>query len=194
VKEDGGTPGFLQGIKAALAISLKEKMGTSKIQQREKELIDIAFNELSSIEGLHILAPNITERLGVFSFYIDNIHHNLSTTLLNDRFGIQVRGGCSCAGTYGHFLLNVDFNLSKEITDKIDAGDLSMKPGWIRLSLHPTMTDDELLYITRSISQTVENAQEWKKDYCYDKHTNEFVHCKFSEKENSGYSDWFKLA
>jgi len=194
VKEDGGTPGFLQGIKAALAISLKEKMGTSKIQQREKELIDIAFNELSSIEGLHILAPNITERLGVFSFYIDNIHHNLFTTLLNDRFGIQVRGGCSCAGTYGHFLLNVDFNLSKEITDKIDAGDLSMKPGWIRLSLHPTMTDDELLYITRSISQTVENAEEWKKAYCYDKHTNEFVHCKFSEKENSGYSDWFKLA
>ena len=194
VKEDGGTPGFLQGIKAALAILLKEKMGTSKIRQREKELIDIAFNELSSIEGLHILAPDVTERLGVFSFYIDNVHHNLFTTLLNDRFGIQVRGGCSCAGTYGHFLLNVDFNLSKEITDKIDDGDLSMKPGWIRLSLHPTMTNDELFYITRSIKQIVENAAEWKTDYCYDKHTNEFSHCKFSEKENSGYSDWFKLA
>jgi selenocysteine lyase/cysteine desulfurase len=194
VKEDGGTPGFLQGIKAALAISLKEKMGTSKIQQREKELIDITFNELSAVEGLHILAPNVTERLGVFSFYIDNIHHNLFTTLLNDRFGIQVRGGCSCAGTYGHFLLNVDFNLSKEITDKIDDGDLSMKPGWIRLSLHPTMTNDELFYITRSIRLTVENAAEWKKDYCYDKHTNEFSHCKFSGKENSGYSHWFKLS
>jgi selenocysteine lyase/cysteine desulfurase len=194
VKEDGGTPGFLQGIKAALAISLKEKMGTSKIQRREKELIDITFNELSSVEGLHILAPDVTERLGVFSFYVDKVHHNLFTTLLNHRFGIQVRGGCSCAGTYGHFLLNVDFNLSKEITDKIDAGDLSMKPGWVRLSLHPTMTNDELFYITSSIRQTVENAEEWKKDYCYDKHTNEFAHCKFSEKENSGYSDWFKLS
>jgi selenocysteine lyase/cysteine desulfurase len=194
VKEDGGTPGFLQGIKAALAISLKEKMGTSKLQRREKELIDITFNELSSVEGLHILAPDVTERLGVFSFYVDKVHHNLFTTLLNHRFGIQVRGGCSCAGTYGHFLLNVDFNLSKEITDKIDAGDLSMKPGWVRLSLHPTMTNDELFYITSSIRQTVENAEEWKKDYCYDKHTNEFAHCKFSEKENSGYSDWFKLS
>jgi len=193
VKEDGGTPGFLQGIKTALAISLKEKMGTSNIKLREKELIDIAFNELSSIEGLHILAPNVTERLGVFSFYIDNIHHNLFTSLLNDHFGIQVRGGCSCAGTYGHFLLDVDIKMSKEITDKIDAGDLSMKPGWIRLSLHPTMTNAELLFIIAAIRQTVEKAEVWKKDYCYDRHTNEFSHCKFSEMNKSIYSDWFKL-
>jgi selenocysteine lyase/cysteine desulfurase len=194
VKEDGGTPGFLQGIKAALAISLKENMGTSNIQQRENELINLTFNELSSIDGLHILAPNIRERLGVFSFYIDNIHHNLFTSLLNDRFGIQVRGGCSCAGTYGHFLLNVDFNLSKEITDKIDAGDLSMKPGWIRLSLHPTMTNDELFYITNAIRQTVEKAEEWGKDYQYDSHTNEFYHFKFPDNNNVKYSQWFKLS
>jgi selenocysteine lyase/cysteine desulfurase len=193
VKEDGGTPGFLQGIKAALAISLKEKIGTSNIQQREKELIDITFNELSSIEGLHILAPNIRERLGVFSFYINNIHHNLFTRLLNDRFGIQVRGGCSCAGTYGHFLLNVDFKMSKEITDKIDAGDLSMKPGWIRLSLHPTMTNDELLYITDAILQTVNNANEWQRDYFYNRHTNEFNHCNNPVNANTDYSFWFDL-
>jgi selenocysteine lyase/cysteine desulfurase len=193
VKEDGGTPGFLQGIKAALAISLKEKMGTSNIRLREKELIEITFSQLSSIEGLHILAPNIQERLGVFSFYIDNIHHNLFTSLLNDHFGIQVRGGCSCAGTYGHFLLDVDFKMSKEITDKIDAGDLSMKPGWIRLSLHPTMTTEELLFITGAIRQTVENAERWKKDYLYDKHTNEFRHKKFQGKTSSAFEHWFEL-
>lgn len=193
VKEDGGTPGFLQGIKAALSISLKEKMGTSNILNREKELINIAFNKLSGINRLHILAPDITERLGVFSFYIDNVHHNLFTTLLNDHFGIQVRGGCSCAGTYGHFLLNVDFKLSKEITDKIDAGDLSMKPGWIRLSLHPTMTNDELLYITEAIKMTIEKADDWRKDYCYDSHTNEFSHCKLSGHNGFPYSEWFKL-
>jgi hypothetical protein len=83
--------------------------------------------------------------------------------------------------------------MSKEITDRIDAGDLSMKPGWIRLSLHPTMTNDELLYITDSIGQTAEKAEEWKKDYCYDKHTNEFTHSKFTDQPDSGYSDWFKL-
>jgi hypothetical protein len=115
------------------------------------------------------------------------------TKLLNDRFGIQVRGGCSCAGTYGHFLLDVDFNLSKEITDKIDSGDLSMKPGWVRLSLHPTMTNDELLFILDAIKETVEKAGIWKKDYCYDSHTNEFLHCKFTGKNSKGFSDWFKL-
>jgi hypothetical protein len=112
---------------------------------------------------------------------------------LNDRFGIQVRGGCSCAGTYGHFLLNVDFILSKEITDKIDAGDLSMKPGWIRLSLHPTMTNDELLYILDAIRQTVENAKKWKNDYCYDTQTNEFHHCKFPGKNSDDFTRWYKL-
>jgi len=193
VKEDGGTPGFLQGIKAALAITLKETMDTKKIHQREQELIDLAFKELAKIRNLHILAGNIKERLGVFSFYVDNVHHNLFTSILNDRFGIQVRGRCSCAGTYGHFLLDVDFKMSKEITDKIDAGDLSMKPGWIRLSLHPTMTDEELRFITESIGQTVENADEWGKDYSYDRETNEFNHKLSANIENRHMTAWFRF-
>jgi selenocysteine lyase/cysteine desulfurase len=192
VKEDGGTPGFLQGIKAALAVNLKENMGTKMIHKREAVLTEIAFRELSKIGGLHILAGNIIDRLGVFSFYVDNVHHNLVTKLLNDRYGIQVRGGCSCAGTYGHFLLNVDFNLSKEITDRIDAGDLSMKPGWVRLSLHPTMTDNELLFIINAIKEVVENAEIWKKDYNYDSMTNEFNHSEFRD-NNLMYSNWFRL-
>jgi selenocysteine lyase/cysteine desulfurase len=176
IKEDGGTPGFLQGIKAALAVKLKEEMNTAMIKQREQELIDLAFVEMSKINGLHILASNIRERLGVFSFYIDGIHHNLITRLLNDIYGIQVRGGCSCAGTYGHYLLNVDFNLSKEITDRIESGDLSQKPGWIRLSLHPTMTNDELLYIINAVKEAADNSDKLQKDYVYDKSTNEFHH------------------
>jgi len=193
VKEDGGTPGFLQGIKAALAVSLKKDMGTTMIHQREKELIDITISELSKVKRLHILAPDIRDRLGVFSFYIDNVHHNLCTSLLNDRFGIQLRGGCSCAGTYGHFLLDVDITLSKEITDKIDYGDLSMKPGWIRLSLHPTMTNDELYFITDAIEQTSKNAAVWGKDYNYDRHTNEYHHNTLNTLKSNGISNWFIL-
>lgn len=192
VKEDGGTPGFLQGIKAAMAIRLKEKMCVTNIHEREKELINLAFDRLSRIKGLHILADNIKERLGVFSFYLDNIHHNLATKLLNDRFGIQVRGGCSCAGTYGHFLLHVDFKFSKEITDRIEAGDLSLKPGWVRLSLHPTMTDDELLYIAEAIGEVVKNGEKWKDDYEYDKHTNEFSNKKIV-KNQAFVSSWFEI-
>jgi len=168
-------------------------MVTENIQRREKELIDIVFRELSKVRGLHILADNINERLRVFSFKVDKIHHNLVTKLLNDRFGIQVRGGCSCAGTYGHFLLNVDFRLSKEITDRIEAGDLSMKPGWIRLSLHPTMPVDDLHFIIESIKEVVENAEEWSRDYIYNKHTNEFHHLSEGEEGFLDVSDWFSV-
>jgi selenocysteine lyase/cysteine desulfurase len=192
-KEDGGTPGFLQGIKAALSIRLKEDMSSEKIRAREQELLTIAFRELASIQGLNILAKDIRERLGVISFYITDIHHNLITRILNDRFGIQVRGGCSCAGTYGHYLLDVDIRHSREITDMIESGDLSLKPGWIRLSLHPTMTNDELLYITNAISRIAGNIHKWKSDYSYDKHTNEFHHKTFQQEFSLDYSGWFNL-
>ena len=191
-KEDGGTPGFLQTIRAALCIRLKEKMGIENIIQREKELLDIAFPELSKIKGLHILAGNIRERLGVISFYMDGIHHNLLTKLLNDRFGIQMRGGCSCAGTYGHYLLKVNIKVSKEITDLIDKGDLSLKPGWVRLSLHPTMTTEELYYILDAINKIAEHVDEWRKDYEYSKCTNEFYHISHQSAEEK-YENWFVL-
>ncbi len=144
IREDGGTPGFLQAIKTALCIELKNQMGVDNIKLREEELVKKAFNLLSKVPNLHILADNIRDRLGIISFYIDDIHYNLLVKLLNDRFGIQVRGGCACAGTYGHYLLDVTYEDSHKITQLINSGDLSVKPGWVRLSLHPTMTNEEL--------------------------------------------------
>jgi len=128
-------------------------MGIENIANREKELVSIAFDGLEKIDELHILANNIHHRLGIISFYIDHLHFNLACKLLNDKFGIQVRGGCACAGTYGHFLLDVTHDQSHRITDRINFGDLSQKPGWIRLSLHPTMTNEELLFILDGIRE-----------------------------------------
>ncbi len=190
-REDGGTPPFLQTIKAALAIKLKEEMGTEKILQREEELLNIVFELLPKIPGVHILADNIKHRLGAISFYVDNIHYNLIVKILNDRFGIQVRGGCSCAGTYGHYLLSVCPLQSKNITDKIDSGDLSEKPGWVRLSIHPTMTNDEIYFIIDAIKNTVQNISEWEKDYYYSLNSNEFFNKTFDETENLRIDEWF---
>lgn len=167
-REDGGTPAFLQTMKVALCIKLKEQMGVANIAKREKEEVDYVWDRLMSIPNLHILASNVKERLGIISFYIDDLHYNLCVKILNDRFGIQVRGGCSCAGTYGHYLLNVDPEYSRKITEKINRGDYSDKPGWIRLSLHPTMTNEELDYIVESIKAVAENFNEWSKDYNLD--------------------------
>ncbi len=193
-REDGGTPAFLQTIKAALCIKLKEEMGVDKIREREEELVKIAFTGLKKIPTLHILAGNIEHRLGAISFYIENIHYNLIVKILNDRFGVQVRGGCSCAGTYGHYLLHVDPNRSKIITDKIDQGDLSEKPGWVRMSIHPTMTDAELNTTIDGIAQIVENIDEWSKDYIYDKSKNEFFHKNSDGSDLEKIKSWFSLS
>ncbi|NVO03780.1 MAG: aminotransferase class V-fold PLP-dependent enzyme [Bacteroidetes bacterium] len=193
LREDGGTPGFLQTIKAALAIKLKEQMGVSNMKQREEELVKIAFEGFEKIKGVHILADNVKDRLGIISFYTEDIHFNLVVRLLNDRFGIQVRGGCACAGTYGHYLLHVGHSQSNAITEKINKGDLSMKPGWVRLSLHPTMSNSELLFIIDAIQQIVENCQEWEKDYVYSPKTNEFAHRNFENNKKDQIKKWFEL-
>ncbi|MDD8018836.1 MAG: aminotransferase class V-fold PLP-dependent enzyme [Bacteroidota bacterium] len=176
VREDGGTPGFLQAIKASLAVQLKEQMGIEKMREREQELVAMMFKQLRAIPHLHILADRIEKRLAIFSFYFDTIHYNLVVKLLNDKFGIQARGGCSCAGTYGHYLLHVDKHHSQQITDKIDSGDLSSKPGWVRLSLHPTTTNAEVGYIIDALQQIEKNISIWQKDYTYDLHSNEYHH------------------
>lgn len=175
-REDGGTPAFLQTVKVALVIKLKEQMGVEKMLEREKEISNMIWPRLEQIPNLHILAPNIKERLGIFSFYIDDLHYNLAVRLLNDRFGIQTRGGCSCAGTYGHFLLHVDIDTSKIITEKISKGDLSLKPGWVRMSVHPIMSNQEIYILVDAIEQLSSCFREWGKDYYYNEHTNEFFH------------------
>jgi selenocysteine lyase/cysteine desulfurase len=174
LREDGGTPPFLQTIKAALCVQLKEELNEDNMRKREEEQLKIIFDELRKVPGLHILADNIEKRLGAISFYVENIHYNLIVKILNDRFGVQVRGGCSCAGTYGHYLLHVDPNKSKNITDKIDHGDYSEKPGWVRMSIHPAMTDEEIYAICDSILQTVKNISNWEKDYKYSPSNNEY--------------------
>jgi selenocysteine lyase/cysteine desulfurase len=192
-REDGGTPAFLQTIKIALSIQLKEQMGTDMIKKREDEMNVKMFETLESIPNVHILAPRHKERLSIFSFYLENVHFNLVVKLLNDRYGIQTRGGCSCAGTYGHFLLNVDQETSYSIKDQIQEGCSTEKPGWIRLSIHPTTTDEELDFICNALKELCANIDEWSKDYRYDMNKNDYVHTSIAPVEQKLVADWFKV-
>lgn len=192
-REDGGTPGFLQVIKTALAIQLKEKMGVQNILDREHELVEYIFATLNQLPNLHILANQHQDRLGVISFYIDELHFNLGVKLLNDKFGIQTRGGCSCAGTYGHYLLHVDQETSHNLVCQISSGDLIQKPGWIRMSVHPTTTSAEIEFVCESIRLLSENHQEWAKEYQYNPKTNEFNHKAAVSLEKERVATWFKV-
>ena len=107
IREDGGTPGVMQLVRAALAVQLKDAMGVDRIATREKKIVHEVFSRLGTSSRITLLASRHQERLPIISFYIAGLHYNLIVRMLNDRFGIQARGGCSCAGTYGHFLHKV---------------------------------------------------------------------------------------
>ena len=192
-REDGGTPGFLQVIKTALAIQLKDQMGIENILKREHEIVDYIFSELGTVSNIKILAAQHQQRLGVISFFVEDLHFNLGVKLLNDKFGIQTRGGCSCAGTYGHFLLHVDQETSTKLIDEITLGDLIRKPGWIRMSIHPTTTSDEIEYVCDAIKALAENHQTWALDYDYNPETNEFVNKKAQPLEDELVKKWFTV-
>lgn len=194
VREDGGTPGFLQVMRTALALQLKDQMGADKIAQREKELLNLCFSRLQRIKGLSVLGDLKSDRIGCVSFVVEDIHYNLIVRLLNDRFGIQVRGGWSCASTYAHYLFNIDEKRSKAITNELLQKDQTNKPGWVRLSLHPIMTNEELLFICDAIEEVVLNYKNWQKDYRYKAATNEFESILTKETIKEDVEEWFKLA
>lgn len=194
LREDGGTPPLLQGIKAAMCIRLKEEMGAEHIMRRENELLQLIFDRFSKMKNIEILEGNIKKRLGVISFIVKGAHYDLIVKLLNDRFGIQTRGGCSCAGPYGHLLLQVDERRSYKILDSIRSGDMLCKPGWVRLSIHPVMTNAEINFILDSIELTACNFQQWMTDYTYDREYNNYTFKGIEAKEQSKIEDWFNVS
>jgi selenocysteine lyase/cysteine desulfurase len=158
-REDGGSPAIVQGIKAGLCIRLKEKMGIERMLDREAFLVNRLLEGLSCIPGIHILESRNTKRLGVVSFTVSHIHYDHFVQTLNDRFGIQVRGGCSCAGPYGHLLLGIGKTTSANILKSLRVGDLRSKPGWVRLSIHPTMTSQEIDFIVGAVGATISSSK-----------------------------------
>ncbi len=191
-REDGGTPAFLQTMKAALAIKLKEEMGMENIRLREDEMVERIFTTLDNVENLHVLADHIKDRLGVFSFNIDSIHHDLVCQILNDRYGIQMRSGCSCAGTYGHYLLHISQQKSMEIIKELEHDHYLKKPGWVRMSLHPTMTNKEIDFVLDALMEISANVESFSKDYHYDHQTNRFLHKNHQDNYKVLLDDWFK--
>lgn len=175
-REDGGTPGFLQAIRTALAVKLKESMGTGNIRAQEKKLLSELWPYLDAHPRIRVLENRHRNRLGIVSLTIEGLHYKIVTRLLNDRFGIQARGGCSCAGSYGHYLFGIGPDVSDLIFEQIYAGNMEDKPGWVRISLHPVMSAAEVREIGLAMQQIAAYGDEWAKDYGIDCETGNVAH------------------
>lgn len=139
-RESGGTPGILQGLKAAMALQLKDEIGTAAMAERERTLNARFFQRLDAVSGVRLLAEDRRDRLSVFSLVFERVPYTEAVRRLSLDHGIEARGGCACAGTYGHYLLGIDRTTSRRITERLDRGESQVKPGWVRLSFHPMMT------------------------------------------------------
>jgi selenocysteine lyase/cysteine desulfurase len=171
-REEAGTPGIIESIRAGLAFQLKSQIGEEVIDARENLAISYAYEVLKPNPHVFILGNNQCKRLAFFAFHIRCqgrfLHHNFVVALLNDLFGIQARGGCSCAGPYGHELLDLSNEKSDEYMVELATGNVGIKPGWVRLNLNYFVPEKEIKFIVRAIDWISRNGHFLLKDYHFD--------------------------
>ena len=164
-REEGGTPAIVESIRAGLVFQLKSAVGVDVIRAHEEDFVRRAISAWSKQPAIEILGNVTAERLSIVSFVIRRpggryMHHNLVVAILNDLFGIQSRGGCSCAGPYGHRLLGIDIARSHEFEREIAHGCEGIKPGWVRVNFNYFVSDAVFDYIVQAVALVAE--QGWK--------------------------------
>ena len=169
-REEGGTPAIVESIRAGLVFQLKEAVGVDLIRAREDHFLRRAITTWKDEPSLEILGNLDSERLSIASFVVQSpsglfLHYNYVVALLNDLFGLQSRGGCSCAGPYGHRLLGIDTERSDALTREVDLGDLSIKPGWVRVNFNYFISEAVFCYIVESVRMVARDGWRLLEDY-----------------------------
>ncbi len=172
-REEGGTPAIIESIRAGLVFQLKDAVGADVIKAHEDALLDRAVTAWRDEPGLEILGNLAAERLSIVSFVVRDpdgqyLHHNFVVALLNDLFGIQTRGGCSCAGPYGHHLLGIDLDTSRAFERLIASGNEGIKPGWVRVNFNYFVAPEVTDYIIEAVRLVAEQGWKLLPDYRFD--------------------------
>jgi len=181
-REEAGTPNVVGDLRAALVFAVKAAIGQDRLDARHDELRERALDAWHGLPGLQIMGnPDADRALPFFSIRLvddkgqDRLHPLLLTRILSDCFGIQARGGCACAGPYGHRLLGIDEETSADIRSRILAGDAMLKPGWTRLNLSALMEDDKADAIIDAVRLIALKPERYAALYSFDATTNDFT-------------------
>lgn len=180
-REEGGTPAIVESIRAGLAFHLKQAVGTDVIRSHEDDYLRRAVSVWSQHPTIHVLGNTEADRLSIVSFTIQRpggryLHHNLVVAILNDLFGIQARGGCSCAGPYGHRLLGIDIDRSHEFEREITHGCEGIKPGWVRVNFNYFISEEVFHYIVEAVALIADLGWRLLPDYRFDPLTGRWRH------------------
>lgn len=180
-REEGGTPAIVESVRAGLVFRLKEAVGVGTIRAREDEFLRRAVAAWQQEPGLEILGNLEAERLSILSFVVRGrerayLHHNFVVALLNDLFGIQARGGCSCAGPYGHRLLGIDLDRSQAFQREITGGCEGIKPGWVRVNFNYFISDAAADYVIEAVRMVARDGWRLLGDYTFETGTGLWRH------------------
>ncbi len=171
-REEGGTPGIVESIRAGLVFQLKQAVGTDVIRAREERFIRRAISAWETNPNLAVLGNRTSDRLSIVSFVVKHsgryLHHDFVVALLNDLFGIQSRGGCSCAGPYGHRLLGIDLDTSHQFERQIALGCEGIKPGWVRVNFNYFIEDRVYDYLIDAVNLIADHGWKLLSDYRFD--------------------------
>ncbi len=172
-REEGGTPAIIEAIRAGLVFQLKSAVGTDIIRAHEEDLLRRAIAAWTAFPEIEILGNQDAERLSIVSFTLRTpsgkfLHHNVVVALLHDLFGIQSRGGCSCAGPYGHRLLGIDISTSHEFEREISHGCEGIKPGWVRINLNYFISEPVFEYVVAAVAFLAVHGHEFLPDYHFE--------------------------
>jgi selenocysteine lyase/cysteine desulfurase len=188
VREEAGTPDIVGSIRAGMVMKVQQDVGTEVIESLESDFIKRAMTRLSGHPNIKILGSLDEERLSIMSFLIRDgssmLHYGFVATLLNDLFGIQARDGCSCAGRYGHYLLDIDHAGSEALELAIANGEYLEKPGWIRINFNYFIDEATFEYLLNAIELIASYGHCLLSDYQYDERGGGFTHVSgFSHKQ-----------
>lgn len=180
-REEGGTPAIVESIRAGLVFQLKEAVGTGVIRAHEEDFVRRAIAAWSANPSLQVLGNTEAERLSIVSFVVRRpggryLHHNLVVAILNDLFGIQSRGGCSCAGPYGHRLLGIDTARSHEFEREITHGCEGIKPGWVRVNFNYFISEAVFAYVVSAVVLVADHGWRLLPQYRFDPTTGRWHH------------------
>ena len=171
-REEGGTPAIIEAIRAGLVFHLKQAVGAKCIEKLEHAFVQRATEAWAGNPNIHILGNLKAKRLSIVSFVIRHrdmvLHHNFVVALLNDLFGIQARGGCSCAGPYGHRLLGIDLARSMKFHEAIDAGSEGIKPGWVRVNFNYFISEEVFQFIIAAVDLLAREGWRFLPHYTFD--------------------------
>ena len=179
-REEGGTPAIIESIRAGLVFQLKEQVGAKKIEALDEAFRQRAFAVWSKDPNIEILGNLDAPRLAIISFVIKRgekaLHHDFVVALLNDLFGIQARGGCSCAGPYGHRLLHIDLGRSRQFEEVVLSGSNGLKPGWVRLGFNYFFNTETVDFIIKAVSLIAKEGWKLLPQYTFNEQTGLWRH------------------